>query len=397
MDTNSFIKRIDETIDEKWPEIVAMSDAFAAAPETSGREFKTSRRLVDVLEEAGFDVEYPYMGLPTAFKAKAGRKGRGGRAAILVEYDALPDVGHACGHNLHGSMSILAALSLLPLMKELDGELLVIGTPAEETDGAKVKMAADGAFDGCDFAMMIHSSCGASVIRCGTLAMDALEFTFTGAPAHAAAAPWKGRNALNGLQLFFHAIDMYRQHVIPEARMHGVIVNGGSVPNVVPDKAVGHFYFRAPKRAYLDKMIEQVFNCARGAALATNTEVEWRHFEASFMDMRPNAAAEKMVEDVYKEVGVPCVPGPIEFGSSDVGDVTYHCPAVQPLIDISGGVVYPGHTPEFAKAAVSAEGHLAMKNGARIIARGVLRSLTDPELRDRMWADFKAEKEADKE
>jgi len=396
MDTNSFIKRIDETIDEKWPEMVAMSDAFAAAPEISGREFKTSRKLVDVLEEAGFDVEYPYMGLPTAFKAKAGRKGNGGRAAILVEYDALPDVGHACGHNLHGSMSILAALSLLPLMKEIEGELLVIGTPAEESDGAKVKMAAEGAFDGCDFAMMIHSNCGFSAIHCNALAMDALEFTFIGTPAHAAAAPWEGRNALNGLQLFFHAIDMLRQHVKPEARMHGVVVNGGSVPNVVPDKAVGHFYFRAATRGYLDKMLELIYNCARGAALATNTDVEWRNFEASFKDMLHNKPAEQMITDIFEEVGVSCKEN-TDFGSSDVGDVTYHCPALQPLIDISGGVVYPGHTPEFAKAAVSEEGHEAMKKGARIIARAILRALTEPELRAQMWDDFKKELEAGKE
>lgn len=397
MDTESLNKRIDETIDEKWPEMVAMSDAFAAAPEISGREFKTSRKLVDVLEEAGFDVEYPYMGLPTAFKARAGRKGNGGRAAILVEYDALPDVGHACGHNLHGSMSVLSALALLPLMKEIEGELLVIGTPAEETDGAKVKMAAEGAFDGCDLALMFHCSCGASIIKCRTLAMDAMEFTFTGAPAHAASAPWEGRNALNGLQLFFHAIDMYRQHVIPEARMHGVIVNGGSVPNIVPDKAVGHFYFRAPKRAYLDKMMEQILNCARGAALATKTEVEWRNFEASFMDILPNEALEDMLGEEFKKVGVPFSNEPAPFGSSDVGDVTYHCPAAQPMLDISDGVVYPGHTPEFAKAAVSAEGHEAMKKGARILARAILRTLTEPELREKMWTDFKKELEAGKE
>lgn len=391
MEKERLIKQLDAEIEKNWPAMAEMSDDFAAHPEIGGAEYRTSRKIVDVLEEAGFDVEYPYMDIPTAFMAKRGRRGNGAKVALMVEFDALPEIGHACGHNLHGAMSVLAGISLLPLMKEIDGELLVVGTPAEETNGAKVEMAAKGVFDGCDFAIMIHCCCGKSILRYRSLAMDAIEFTFTGQTSHAASAPWEGRNALNGLQLFFHAIDMYRQHVRPDARMHGIYHEGGAAPNIVPEKAVGRFYFRAPKRAYLNKMLEYIYNAAKGCALATNTEVSWRNFEASFMDMLPNASAEKMLGELFAEYDVPVVEEPCLMGSSDVGDVTYRCPAVQPELDISAGAKYEGHTRPFAEATLTKTGHEAMKTGAKIIARAALNVLTDPELREGMWLDYKKE------
>lgn len=390
-DKERLIQRLDLEIEKHWPKIVAMSDDFAAHPEISGEEFETSRKIVDVLKSAGFNVEYPYLGIPTAFLASKGKRTAGGKAALLVEYDALPEIGHACGHNLHGSMSVLAGIALSPLLDEIDGELIVVGTPAEETNGAKVEMAKKGVFDGCDFAIMIHCCGGRTIVGYRSLAMDALEFTFTGQTSHAASAPWEGRNALNGLQLFFHAIDMLRQHVKPDARMHGIVHEGGAAPNIVPDRAVGRFYFRAPKRAYLDRIIDQVLNCARGAALATATGVTWRNFEASFMDMLPNKAAEDMVENILSEFGIPVVPCDGFMGSSDVGDVTYRCPALQPELDISAGKNIEPHTREFAAATVSEEGHKALKAGAKVLGRAVLDVLLDPTLRERMWADYRKE------
>ena len=227
--------------------------------------------------------------------------------------------------------------------------------------------------------------------------MDAIEFTFLGRTSHAAATPWQGKNALNGLQLFFHAIDMFRQHVKPDVRMHGIIHYGGAAPNIVPDRAVGRFYFRAPKRAYLDKIMEQVLNCAQGAALATDTEVSWRNFEASFMDMLPNAAAETMFEDILNEFKLPVSACEGFMGSSDVGDVTYRCPALQPELDISAGVKHDAHTRAFAAATVTEEGHKALMTGAKVLGRAALNVFLDPELRDRMWTDFKKEIAAGKE
>lgn len=396
MDKNGFIENLYSEIDKHWPEMVRMSDEFAADPEISGQEFKTSKKIVDVLEKAGFSVEYPFMNIPTAFIAAKGNAGSGGKVALLVEYDALPEIGHACGHNLHGSMSVLAGLGLLPLMEEISGELLVIGTPAEETNGAKVEMAEKGVFDGCDFAIMIHSNCGKSIVKYRSLAMDAVEFTFKGKTSHAASAPWEGVNALNGLQLFFHAIDMLRQHVKQEVRMHGIYHEGGTAPNIVPERAKGRFYFRAPKRAYLDEMMKKIFDCARGAALATGTEVTWRNFEASFKDMLPNEAAEEMLENLFAEFGLPVTRIDGFMGSSDVGDVTYKCPAVQPEIDICGKNI-EAHTRAFAEATTTDRAHQALKTGAKIIARSALEVLLDEKLRQKMWEDYEKELEKGRE
>ena len=397
MEKEQFIRLLDIEIEKNWAEMVSMSDSFAEHPEISGEEFETSRKIVEVLKKAGFSVEYPYMDIPTAFLASKGERGNGAKVALMVEYDALPEIGHACGHNLHGSMAVLAGIALLPLMDKIEGELIVVGTPAEETNGAKVEMSEKGVFDECDFAIMIHSSCGQTIVKYRSLAMDAIEFTFTGKTSHAASTPWEGRNALNGLQLFFHAIDMLRQHVKPDVRMHGIVHYGGAAPNIVPDCAVGRFFFRAPKRAYLNKIMEQILNCARGAALATGTEVRWRNNEASFMDMLPNTAAENMFEDILAEFKIPVSPCEGFMGSSDVGDVTYRCPALQPLLDISARVIHDAHSREFAAATVAKEGHNALKTGAKALGRAVLTVFLDSKLRERMWSDHKKEIAAGKE
>jgi len=397
MEKEQFIRLLDAGIEKNWSKMVAMSDNFAAHPEISGEEFNTSRQITDFLKEAGFSVEYPYMDIPTAFLATKGKRGKGAKVALMVEYDALPEIGHACGHNLHGAMAVLAGIALIPVMDKIEGELIVVGTPAEETNGAKVEMSKKGVFDGCDFAIMIHSCCGQTIVKYRSLAMDAIELTFLGRTSHAAATPWEGRNALNGLQLFFHAIDMLRQHVKPDVRMHGIIHYGGAAPNIVPDRAVGRFYFRAPKRAYLDKIMEQVLNCARGAALATATEVSWRNFEASFMDMLPNSAAENMLDEIFAEFGIPVSECEGFMGSSDVGDVTYRCPALQPELDISAGVKHDAHTRAFAEATVTDEAHTALMTGAKVLGRAAITVLTDPELRERMWADYRKEIAAGKE
>lgn len=386
-----FKKKFEENIEKNAAMMAAMSDDFAAHPEVSGHEERTSAKLIDVLKEHGFEVSAPYRDIPYSFTALKGKKG-GPKACIMVEYDALPEIGHACGHNLHGSMSVLAAIALAPVIEDMGGELLVAGTPAEETNGAKVEMAASGLFDDCCFAMMIHSNCGESIAAYRSLALSPWEFTFTGKTSHAAAAPWEGRNALNGLQLFFHAVDMLRQHVRPDVRMHGIVSYGGAAANIVPDRAVGQFYFRAPKSADLEKIVEKVLNCARGAALATETEVSWKRFESPFKDMKQNETAETMAAELMEAEGFPVSPCLGFMGSSDVGDVTYHCPAIQPELDIANGTVYQAHTREFAAATLTETAHDAMRRGALIIGKSIIRVLTEPALREKMQADFKKDK-----
>lgn len=380
----SLAARLDEQVEADRDKAIALSDDIADHPEIGGQEIESSRKMVRFLREGGFEVEYPFMGIDTAFIGKKGKAGKGGRVALLAEYDALPVMGHACGHNLHGTMSLLAGLALEPLIDELDCELWVVGTPAEENDGAKVKMAEKGAFDGLDLALMIHSWGGETFVPCESLAMDAIEFTFHGKAAHAAGMPWEGKNALNGVQLLFHSVDMLRQHVKPEVRMHGIVTSGGVAPNIVPETAKAFFYFRAPRRNDLNRIVEQVTNCARGAALATGTKVEWENIEISFNDMLPNPSGEAAMTDVFRELGVPLVPSPGVMGSSDVGDVSYRCPALQPQMDVTGGEHIAVHTREFARAVKADAAHKALATGAKALGRMALKTFLDPELQRRM-------------
>lgn len=382
----SLCARLDGAVASFGERAIALSDDLGHNPEISGQEYESSRKMAGMLEEAGFDVEYPFMGLDTAFIGRKGKAGKGGRVAVLVEYDALPGLGHACGHNVHGAMSILAGLALLPFAEELDAELWVVGTPAEEADGAKCLMADEGLFDDVDLAIMIHSSGGKNFVAFRALAMDGYDFNFRGRPAHAAASPWEGLNALNAVQFFMHSLDMLRQHVRPETRIHGVVLDGGTAPNIVPAAARARFEVRAPWRPYLDSLVEQVFDCARGAALATGTEVSWQKFESSFDDMLVAPSAEAMMAEVMQEVGIRLDPPEGAGGSSDVGNVSYRCPALQPVLAITDGG-FPLHTPELAQATLKPQAHEALLQGARAIGRAVLRTWLDPDLREGMKAD----------
>jgi len=381
-------KKVDAAIAGFKAKARELNDFMAANPELGENEYQASSMMAGILKDLGFSVEYPFAGIPTAFR---GRIGNGGPvAALMVEYDALPGIGHACGHCLHGSMSILAAAGLASVMDEIGGTLLVIGTPAEESNGAKVYMAEKGVFDGVDLAMMIHCNDDTSFVRYRSLAMDAVRFDFKGKAAHAAGSPWDGINALNGVQLLFHAVDMLRQHIRPEARMHGIVSDGGLAPNIVPEQASALFYFRAPSRKYLNEILEKAYNCARGAALATGSTVEWKNFEASFDNMVPNAPAEDMMEGIFEELNIPIGVSPGPSGSSDVGNVSQKCPAIQPVLSITDHPV-AAHTREFAEAVTSPKGYEALETGARALARGCLKVLTDSELRGRIKKVFKEE------
>ncbi|MCD6182932.1 MAG: M20 family metallopeptidase, partial [Thermovirga sp.] len=381
-------EKAQKAIEELSPKIIALSDELALNPEISEKEYSSSRKHVEALKKAGFKVEYPFCGIETAFRAVIGEGSP--KVALLVEYDALPEIGHACGHNVSGGMSTLAGLALASLKDEMKGQLQVIGTPAEETNGAKITMSKDGVFDDLDMAMMIHSGGGISYVHYECLAMDALEFIFKGKTAHAAASPWEGKNALNGVQLMFHALDMLRQHVRPEIRMHGIIHEGGTAPNIVPERAVARFYFRAPKRALVDEVVRKACNCAKGAALATETEVEWRNFELSFDDMVTNKPAEERMESIMRELEVELSPSPGAQGSSDIGNVSYRCPAMQPILSITPKKMAL-HTRELAEATTKEEAHQALVKGAKALAFMAIEVMMDDKLRSSIKEAFKRE------
>ncbi|MFL6554903.1 MAG: M20 family metallopeptidase, partial [Bacillus sp. (in: firmicutes)] len=263
------LKNYLETIQNKLWEI---SDSLYHNPELGDQEFVSMQRLVDFLEENKFAVEKGIVGRPTAFKAVYDSKKEGPTIAYLSEYDALPEVGHGCGHNLIGTMSAGAGVLLSKIVDEIGGRVVVLGTPAEETNGAKVPMAEQGIFDDIDAAMILHPA-DESYESGESLAMDAIQFDFRGRTSHAAASPEKGINALDAVIQLFNGINALRQHVTSDVRIHGIIKEGGVAANIVPDKAVAQFYVRAKDRSYLNEVVQKVISIAKGASSMTGAEV----------------------------------------------------------------------------------------------------------------------------
>lgn len=390
-DVKEIIKKMDAATEAKRAEMTAFSDWLAAHPELSEEEYETSRLMAEKLKEAGFEVTYPYLGLPTAFLGKKSSPDGAKKpvVAIMVEYDALPEIGHACGHNLHGTLALYAGLALGEAMGDLVGELRVVGTPAEETDGAKIRMADEGAFDDVDFAVMFHAFGGESFADYRALGIDGFDFTFTGQTSHAAASPWRGRSAQSGMLLFIDALNMLRAHMHDFCRLSAYIRNVEGAVNIIPDKAVCRVEARAPEQVMQRELTAAVLECARGAAMATRTEVSWEKFEGSFEPMLPNLAAEKLAAETFAEYGVVCTEGHTPCGSTDVGNVSYRCPAIQPEMAITEKHL-DLHTREFAAATTSCEGHEALVRGAKVMAAICAKVFADKELREKITGEFKA-------
>jgi amidohydrolase len=379
--------QINKFIAEEGAQFADLAIWLAQNPEFGRQEFKASAKMASTLSDFGFSVQYPFLDLPTAFK---GQKGTGSPViAFLAEYDALPGIGHGCGHNLSGVMSLLAACALASL--KLDGQIAIFGTPAEETEGAKLDMAERSAFSGVDLAMMIHANGGYSSPHFRTLAVVGYEFTFTGQSTHAASSPTAGRSALSGLRLFFNALDLMRPQLPSQINIHGIISQGGQAPNVVPETAKAVFYFRAPDKKLLNKVLPTLFNCARGAALATETTADWR-IETNFYDsLLPNKAAEEAVSEIFSDLGISFISKLEPGGSSDVGEVSRLCPTVHPFLDISRGETINLHTSRFAQAAGDpALAAQAVMTGAKVLSYLGLKTLTEEGFKERLWADFKA-------
>ena len=380
-------KNMDNFINSISQEAICLSDYLADNPELSEQEFNSSKQFADMLKEFCFEVEYPFLGLPTAFMAKKKSDKPGAIVAFMVEYDALPNIGHACGHNLHGAMSAYAGIALSEQLKNTGGEVWVVGTPAEETDGAKCKMAQDGVFDDVDLALMFHSHSAYTYTDARALALEGYDFSFKGETSHASASPWLGRSAQNGARLFLDALDMLRLHCKDGSRIHALITNVSGAANIIPESAVCRVEARSETRMELQRIMENIFCCARGAAIATRTEVAWKRFMASFNDILPNNAAEQMAREVLQELGVNCISGPGACGSTDVGNVSYRCPAIQPEIAITEKTIAI-HTREFAEATKTEEAHNALITGIRAMSRIGLGVLTDAELRFKIKEEF---------
>ena len=343
-----------------------MSDFIYANPELGNEEFKAVEKLTAFLEEHSFKVEKEFLDIPTAFRATFESSKPGLTIGYLCEYDALPEIGHGCGHNMIGTMSAGAGVILSKIIEEVGGKIIVYGTPAEETNGAKVFFAEAGVFDELDAAMVLHPDARTS--RSGTsVALYPLQFTYKGKTAHAASCPHEGINALNSVIQLFNGIDALRQHVTPDVRMHGIITSGGVAANIVPDEAIAQFYFRAAKKETLEDLLVKVKRIAEGAAMMTGAELTMERYELPYDDLVTNENLSEAFCENLRALGITDIGEGICFGSSDIGNVSHITPTIHPMIGITSCFVR-AHSKELADATVSDLGHERLVIGALALA-----------------------------
>lgn len=332
-------------------------------------------------------VEEHFTGQKTAFRAVVSRAQKPVlKIALLAEYDALPGVGHGCGHSANGAMSFLAAAALKDL-KDLPVDVDLIGTPDEELRGGKVIMCEQGVFNDYDLAVMVHISPTKTNANSHFLALDDYRIAFHGQTAHAAGEPWNGRNALNGAMLALHGIDMLRQHVRPETRIGSYIVDGGQASNVVPDYAEVECCIRHSERAYLDTVVAKVMKCFEGAAIATETTYDVKQMGCKFDNMVWNDTATKAAEQVLTDMGI-AYEAPKDCGSSDVGNVSHQCPALHLHLAL-GDVPMPEHSVEIANAVKAPSIEPIIVKGAEIMGRLAILLAGDEKRCQAMMDEFK--------
>ncbi|MEN2468103.1 M20 family metallopeptidase [Ornithinibacillus sp. FSL M8-0202] len=359
-------------------------------PELGDQEYESMKLLTSLLGKHGFSIETGIVGRPTAFKAEYTSGKPGPKIAYLAEYDALPGVGHGCGHNLIGTMSVGAGITLSKVIQEIGGSVVVLGTPAEETNGAKVPMSEQGVFDDMDVAMILHPS-DQSYVSGESLAMDAIQFAYSGKASHAAASPEKGINALDSVIQLFNGINALREHLPTDVRIHGVITEGGKAANVVPDYAVAQFYIRAKARSYLNEVVEKVKNIATGAALMAGTTLEISNYELSYDDMITNQSlSDAFTKNLAQTSDLPILAAKQSYGSIDMGNVSQVVPAIHPYI----GLNKPGlvaHTKEFAEQTITEDGYKTLKSGVLALAGTGFDIITNKDLLESIKSEFETQ------
>ncbi|MGQ9584405.1 MAG: M20 family metallopeptidase [Anaerolineae bacterium] len=384
MDRESLQRSVLAAVDAAADELVGLARFIHANPEVAMEEYKASARCVEVLERFGFQVDRGVAGLPTAF---LGKQGQGHPCiGILVEYDALPGVGHGCGHNLLAGATIGAGIGAGAVLGEVPGSVFVFGTPGEEGGGGKVYMVRAGLFEGVDIVLGTHPHpVWASVPTVpgsgNSLACQRLEVEFFGQAAHAARDPFNGINALNAVIETFNGINALRQHVKPSARIHGVIRHGGDAVNVVPDYAKAEFLVRAETRRERDELVEKVRRIAEGAALITGARLKFTPSDTPYDEVVPNYTIARRVKANFDAVGLrtmPAKPGP-GLASSDIGNVSYVVPTGDGSFPINEEDI-PWHSKISAAVADTEGAYQAMLRAAKGLALTALDFLTDPDL-----------------
>lgn len=387
MDITELKKAIVRDIDSSHQQLRELSLKLHENPETAMKEEQASAWLTEYLERAGFSVEQGICNLPTAFRAEYG-KGKP-VIAFLAEYDALPKLGHACGHNLIAASSLAAGVAVRKAVDDLGGSVIVFGTPGEELAGGKAIMAERGAFTGVDAAMITHPGGGHHVLM-NALACQNLYIEYFGRAAHAAAEPEAGINALSAMILAFNAIDALRQHVKETSRIHGIITDGGEAANIVPSHTAATFMVRAVEDKYLDDLRERVIGCFTGAAAATGAELKYRWDEVRYAAMKNNVALGQLFKENMEELerSISIGDSPRSSGSTDVGNVSRLCPTIHPTVAIAPDSI-PIHTRDFAKVAATEDALVCMLDAAKAMAMTAADLLFSPETLNKVQAEFR--------
>lgn len=389
MDLATAKERIVAEVDRRANLLIDASHQLHANPELAFEEHFAHDLLSGIIEADGLTVERHAYGLETAFASVAGADGP--TIAVLCEYDALPGVGHACGHNIIGTAGLGAGLAAAALADELGGRVLILGTPAEEGGGGKVLMADQGAFDGVDAAMMVHPA-GGDLIAMNAIAIQQVFVEYEGMAAHAAAYPHRGRNALDAAVLGYMNVAALRQHIRPTERVHGVFLKAGDKPNIVPKEASAHWYVRSATMRTLEPLKDRVLACLQAGADAAGCTMSYTWEEPAYADMADNPTLVELYTANAEATGRTLldpaeVPGVV--GSTDMGNVSHLVPSIHPMIAVSPPNVSI-HSPEFTAYAASEAGDRAVLDGAKALAMTVADLWLRPDKLAAAHAEFAA-------
>jgi amidohydrolase len=398
--------RIAAAIDAARDEILGLSHRIHEHPEPAFKEVEAATWIAESLRNHGYAVEHPAGSLETAIRAtlpggtgsgggrSGGGSGAGPRIGILAEYDALPGLGHGCGHNTMAASGVGAAIALAAIAAELPGEIVFLGTPAEERGSGKKMMIDDGLFDGIDAALLFHP-CDRNHVESQPLASEDVDIVFHGLQAHAAADPWRGRNALDAMILLFSSVGLWRQQLRTDARVHGIIQEGGTAANIIPDRTRGWFMLRSPDQEHYEEMKVRFTALANAAALATDTTVDLT-FSGGAMTMKQNRTLEaRWVANAAAYGIVDQGPDP-NSGSTDMGNVSWVCPTIHPELAIAPEGT-PGHSILFRDAAATPAADATTLLAATLVAQTAYELFADPELVAAAWRDFHSGSQPDRD
>ena len=386
---NEIARTLDAAVDAEARSLGELALKIHASPELRFEEHKAAAWIGELVENRGFEVERGLAGMPTSFRARAGKSG-GPKIAILAEYDALPDIGHACGHNLIAASAVGAFFAIAKVAEKLGGEAILLGTPAEEGGGGKIKLIDAGAFEGVAAAMMFHPF-DRDLLAHPALANAYVTLDFHGRPSHAAAAPHEGKSALTACMDAFRLIDGQRVHFKDGVRVHGYITRGGKAVNIIVEDASAEFSVRARDVVELERVTKIVERCARGAAMASDVSVNVQS-RAGYRDMKNNMTIAKKFGEHLAALGRKPRDGDprVGAGSTDMGDVSHVVPSIHPyaaVVDEGGPLI---HTREFAAATKSARGIETALVVSKAMARTAAEIMSDPQLRQQMNDEWRS-------